>query len=174
MIHFLPVKTPDNIHFQSLTALYQSAFPRSERREIPELIRKMELEAKFHCRAILINEKFAGLFNTWHFGTFIYVEHFAVSEVLRGQNIGSKALTLFMRQHTLPLVLEVEPPENTTAERRIGFYERHGLNVVEKNYQQPPYRDDDEAIPLFLMCNHALPVNCIENIYQYVYDVKSL
>ena len=38
------------------------------------------------------------------------------------------------------VVIEVELHEDEMARRRIGFYERHRMTLIDKEYLQPPYQ----------------------------------
>ena len=50
-----------------------------------------------------------------------------------------------------PIVVEVEHPDDETAERRIRFYERAGFRLCPFDYSQPPYREGDAPYPMRLM-----------------------
>ena len=51
-----------------------------------------------------------------------------------------------------PVVLEVEPPNDPVAMRRIGFYERHGFTVnADYPYFQPALTPGGSPIPLHLL-----------------------
>ena len=97
---------------------------------------------------------FAGLIYWWDFGNFAYVEHFAIDSRCRNGGIGGRALDLFVEQFTdKGIVLEVEPEtDGDMARRRIGFYRRHGFEVIEGfSYMQPPYSKEKNEIELWLM-----------------------
>lgn len=85
--------------------------------------------------------------NSWDFGDFVFVEHFAVADIMRGKGFGSEILKNFCRDVQRPVVLEVELPNTAEAIRRI-VYERHGFNVVSQTYMQPSLRQE-----IFLFTN---------------------
>ena len=107
----------------------------------------------FHPCAIVEDEHPVGLLYWWQFNDFRYIEHFAVSQELRGRRIGERALQFFVSQSLLPVLLEVECPEerNPFALRRIAFYERNGFRVVNRPYRQPPYHAGEDWLPMRLM-----------------------
>ncbi len=87
----------------------------------------------------------------------IFLEHFAVSQQLRGNGIGSRLMRHF-KELTSPsmIVLEVEPPEGETECRRISFYQRMGFFLNSGEYFQPAFGKDMPDIPLKLMSTEPL------------------
>lgn len=133
--------------------LLHSAFPADERRD-DELQRDYaDSNDKFHCLLILKSNKPIGILTYWHFDTFVYIEHFAISEDLRRGGLGLQAMTRFVNEINLPVVLEVEMPrvKGDITHRRIAFYRRAGFTLRKMAYRQPPYREGDEWLPMKLM-----------------------
>lgn len=97
------------------------------------------------------NGKIAAFLATWHFGEFVFVEHFAVAQVYRNQGIGKEMLSALLELINKPVCLEVEPPNDALAARRIGFYERCRLTLNPYPYMQPPISKGKNAIPLMIM-----------------------
>lgn len=87
----------------------------------------------------------------WEFESFRFVEHIAVSSVIRGGGRGRQLMEQFMKESSLPVILEVEPPEDELKQRRIGFYERLGFQLGDYNYVQPSLREDQPELPLYIM-----------------------
>lgn len=150
--------------------LYLSAFPECERRDA-DIWAEYHKEKKDFCVYIIRRgEKFSGILTAWKLVHFIYIEHFAIQENERGSGTGSLALSQFIGQNSLPIVLEVELPLTAQAVRRIAFYERLGLSVCEKPYLQPPYRDGDDEFPLLLMSTDSLRLDThFEEVKQAIY-----
>ena len=99
-------------------------------------------------------------------GSLLYGEHFAIEPLLRKKNIGGQAIEDIIEVLGKPLIIEVEPEGSTSmAERRIGFYKRHGLKLSTRPYLQPPYRENDKSIPLRLMTTDAV---FLEENYQTI------
>lgn len=156
--------------------LYLNAFPSSERRSVSQQRQVTDNEKLFHFCAIQIEGKTVGFLTYWDLDTFIYIEHFAVDESMRGQNMGSRTLAYLRKAITKPFILEVERPETEMARRRIGFYERNGYALWERDYYQPPYQEGHEYLPLHLMCNGALQEgndfdHVKESLYKKVYGL---
>ncbi len=88
----------------------------------------------------------------WDFGTFAYLEHFAVRSELRSMGLGARLLKEAGERLKKPLVLECEPHgANEMADRRIAFYERNGFVLNEYPYIQPSMGEGRDPIPLMLM-----------------------
>ena len=148
----IEIKTVNHEWFGKLYDLYERAFPVAERRDRSAFVEKLMHEPRFHCMAIVPETDFAGMLTYWQFDSFLYIEHFAISEELRGNNLGGRALSGFVQDARWPVVLEAETPETAIARRRIAFYERHHFHIVRTDYLQPPYRKGGESIPMYLMC----------------------
>lgn len=83
----------------------------------------------------------------------------------------------FLASDSRPLVIEVEPPTDEMACRRIGFYERNGLRLWnDVEYVQPPYSPDRHAIELKLMTYGGISLSAgdkyVKRIHRDVYGVK--
>ena len=73
---------------------------------------------------------------------------------MRSSGYGAKALNLFLKSLSQPVILEVEPSGSTSdADRRISFYNKNGLEIVDRAYVQPPYSPHLPSVPLYLMSN---------------------
>lgn len=136
-----------------ISRLYLEAFPPEERREEAEWWRLAEDKKNFTIDALLSGGKPVGLLTYWDFPAFRYVEHFAIDAACRGGGLGGSSLNAFISSSSLPVVLEIEPPETEQAIRRADFYSRHGFLTSTRSYLQPPYGPDFEPLPLLLLCN---------------------
>ena len=104
---------------------------------------------------IIDGDRVIGLLSWWALDGMVYGEHFAMSPSVRGRGLGEKIFTEVTGKflaHGLPFVIEVEEPssENPIAARRIRFYERGGMHLLEAPYFQPPYRRKGAPIPMRL------------------------
>ncbi len=146
------------------SALYLTAFPEAERREVDEWLRLPAAKPLFHPCALTAGGRFAGILTSWHFPArdgrhgeapapaFRYIEHFATLPQLRGKGLGSAALAAYREAAAgVPVVVEVELPEDETSRRRVDFYRRNGFALLSRPYTQPPYRPGGESLPLAIM-----------------------
>ena len=132
---------------------YTATFPVEERRDFALVGRLLAQEERFNlCVLLSHEERYVGFISFWQFCNFVYIEHFAVSESLRNEGWGGKALKQFTGRQTHPVILEAEPPGGDLwSRRRFAFYERQGFVAYPDPYLQPPYRAGDPWIPLCLM-----------------------
>lgn len=112
----------------------------------------------------------------WQFDDFTFVEHLATTPNLRGKGIGASILREIIKTSPNIVCLEVEPPENELTRRRIGFYERNGMNLNSYPYIQPSLGEGRDAIPLLIMTSGAKidtpTYNIIKStLYKEVYNV---
>jgi len=147
----------DSAHplFQSLKALYTEAFPREERREIPQLEKMLTTAASMYFNAVECDGVLAGLFVYWNFEDFYYLEHLAVFREMRNHKIGQQVLDWVAEQLPGIRLLEVEPAVEEIAIRRIHYYERNGYVILDKDYLQPPYDGKRAPFPLWIMGNRV-------------------
>ncbi len=152
-IRFKKIENSSDELFQKMYELYRNAFPPVERRNLGGLEYILNYEKRFEADALMVDGVFAGFFTFWTFDRFIYVEHFAIDADMRGKNIGSQVINTFLSKAHLPIVLEVEMPEDAQSIRRICFYERLGFKVISHKYAQPYYDGSGKIIPMLVMSN---------------------
>lgn len=175
MVDFRKIENSSDPLFAKIYDLYRSSFPKTERRNLGAFEYILNYEKRFDVDALMLNDEFVGFFTYWTFDRFIYVEHFAVDPDVRGQNIGSQTIKTFLAKVELPVVLEVELPEDAQSIRRISFYERLGFKVLSHSYAQPYYDGSGKLLSMLVMSNEYhfadKRFNQIKKtLYQYVYQ----
>lgn len=174
------------IHFSSLDLqnkdfalrVYESAFPSCERRDFSLLQPLIEHRQEFSFCVICEQMENIGILSSWRFEHFAYIEHFAISQELRGKGFGSASLKLFMTQTTKPVIIEVESPQTHQAKSRVAFYERLGFSLLNVPYKQPPYRKCEESVQMNIMTNNPQYLSdnnfktIVATLYSQVYGVK--
>lgn len=137
--------------FEEIYTIMEASFPVTEIRTFsgqksllshPHYRLHTELDTENRIQAFLA---------AWEFPELRFVEHLAVNPEIRGGGIGKKLMQAYLALADKPVVLEVEPPENKLAERRIGFYERLGFHLNPFDYVQPPLREGQADLPLRIM-----------------------
>lgn len=154
-----------------LIPLYEESFPEEERRPKAQLLKLIENKNEMYFTAVFWEGELCGLFVYWDFLDFFYVEHLAVFPSMRNKKIGAKVLAFIATNLGGVRLLEVEPPTNEMATRRIEYYRRNGYEVLEKEYIQPSYSRNEDACNLWIMGNTnpgQLPA-FIERIKKEVY-----
>lgn len=151
MVSIQKIKPNVTAYYLYCENLLVASFPESERRDLAHH-RQISMHNKAFSAHIIINDNQpAGLLNSWDFDDFIFIEHFAIDPTIRNKGIGQQTLKLFIENMNLPIVLEVELPENEISMRRIEFYKREGFQLWKHEYKQPPYRKGHDFLPMSLM-----------------------
>lgn len=176
MIKFQRISTTDTALYNYMEQLLTASFPVEEYRSLDELRSYTDTKKHFYCNLIFHNDNPIGLITYWDFKSFYYVEHFAINPAQRNGGHGKNVLNHLSQLLEHPIVLEVEVPEEEMAIRRINFYKRHGFELWEKQYLQPPYKPGDNYLPMQLMvqghlqCEKAFE-HVKELIYKEVYNI---
>lgn len=170
------VSPEDHAILPQLKKIYDYSFPPDERRDFDAMTELLKTTPYFTFYAIIKDDKTAGLFSTWDLGKIMFVEHIAVSEDFRGIGIGQSVLRSWLDQQKMPVVLEVERPNNEISVRRIAFYERLGFRHWNINYIQPAYSPGQYPVPLHLMTYGDIDLDIsFKEIQQLIYlNVYSL
>ncbi|MDE5662369.1 MAG: GNAT family N-acetyltransferase [Muribaculaceae bacterium] len=151
--------------------LYMESFPPEERRPWEGIVNPESEYGPDLCH-LTDGESYAGFMTLWDFGTFRYLEHFATMPELRGRGIGCMWMKKLIESSSSPVVLEVERPgDNDMAERRIGFYRRCGMYLLDYDYIQPPYAPGLPEVPLLLMSSDPAldPAAVAATLHREVY-----
>ncbi len=163
----------EDVYWEALWHLYESAFPSAERRNRQQMERMLSERTDMYFNAVL-EEELAGFFVYWVFGDFYYLEYLAVFPELRNKRIGQKVLEYAAQYLKGSRLLEVEPPADEITTRRVRFYQRNGYEVLDKDYSQPSYDGEKEGVALWIMGNRSYDnpevlQRRLESIKQKVY-----
>ncbi|MDR0506478.1 MAG: GNAT family N-acetyltransferase [Dysgonamonadaceae bacterium] len=150
--------------------LYISAFPADERRNFGDLLALAETQTKMRLKIEKLDDELLAFIIYWEFESFVYVEHFAVNEQFRGKGHGGKIFREFLQNARKSVILEVEPPENLAAEKRIKFYERSGMILQHFPYMQPPYSHDKNPVNMLIMSSKYITKNDFEKIKNEIFE----
>ena len=138
--------------FDSIFQIIEISFPEDEYRTYDE--QKALLDNSAYEVYILPNSNdkaIRAFIAVWNFDYFAFIEHFAVNPTYRNNGIGS----IFLREIVCMLgkmvCLEVEPPDNEIAARRVGFYEHNNFFLNRYPYTLPPISAGRNPVPLLIM-----------------------
>ena len=151
------MKEIDQSLFDQVYELMSQSFPTSEYRTYDGQLDLLsnplyQLYGRFNEK-----KQMDGFIASWEFSCFRFVEHLAVNPTLRGAGIGSKLVIDYLRKDlNKTVVLEVEPPHDEMAQRRIGLYNKLGFQVNNYTYAQPALREGGAELPLLIMSYPAL------------------
>ncbi len=176
IMHFQKI-LPHSKQFIIINNIYESSFPIDERRDYENFINILNSKSNIFSleAAFTENGEIVGFISHWDFEDFIYIEHFAVDEELRGHGYGRTIIESFQSRTHLPIILEVELPDCEMSIRRINFYERLGFTLHSNvKYIQPSYGEGRKEIELKLMTYGKIDIaeNCrqIAMIKKEVYN----
>ncbi len=134
--------------------LYESAFPADERRDFGDLVSLLaDSNVPFSAIGAFDGDTLLAFLTYWQLDCSVtYGEHFAVIPQMRGQGIGRSMLTYFLDNVAADMVLEVEPPVEPIAVKRVKFYERFNFKLHDDiAYMQPPYGPGKNGLEMKLM-----------------------
>ena len=159
--------------------IYESSFPEDERRDFSQM-KLFSEKAPFVFNLIkAAEEQVIGMISLWNFDSFAYIEHFAVSETVRGMGTGSEVLQLLKSKTQKPIILEVELPHTPQARRRIEFYRRHDFEILPYKYIQPPYDKTKQSLEMHIMASRNTQTDkatfdsIVQTLYTAVYRLPS-
>lgn len=167
---FALVRPSTQKEIKAAEALYEGAFPPSERRPY-ELILNPSADDDGRIYMILKDSRMVGILNFRHFDGYLYLEHYAILPSERNRQLGTSFLQALKQFAVKPIIIEVEPEgSNAMADRRIAFYRRNGFEILPCKYRQPPVSPDEDWVDLLLMA--TAPLDGIEagrSIHRCVY-----
>ncbi len=128
--------------------LYEESFPEHERRTRSAQATAFA-DPSAHSEVWLgEEEELAGIAFYWLFDDTVYLEFLAIHPSMRGHRIGSGIIdALLTRYPGKRMILEIEPPVEELAARRLRFYERLGFVRNPYAYTHPSYRKGEHACP---------------------------
>lgn len=138
--------------FDKVFQIMELSFPEDEHRTYEE--QKELLNNSLYQIYILPDESgenIKAFVAVWEFDEMVYIEHLAVNPEFRNGGLGAMILQELISRSDKQICLEVEPPKETMAIRRIGFYERNGFFLNEYDYMQPAISKGRKPIPLLIM-----------------------
>ena len=130
------IKATDEKRLQKIEDLYLRAFPLSERKPFKLMVQKQE-EGTMEILSIEEENTFLGLAIFAHDKDIALLDYFAISDEIRGQGIGSRAIRALQKIYAgKRFVLEIEttkkPCEDLEMrEHRKAFYLRNGLHTMD-------------------------------------------
>ena len=173
MTIFFTEITFSDANMREIQDLYESAFPRDERRDFSVFLNLLKSDSRFRVRIGTDGEcgRFLCFISYWNFGDFCYIEHFAVVPELRGHGIGKAAMRDFFNNAGKRVILEVEPPADGITRRRIALYESMGYVLWDSyRYTQPPYAPHLNALELKLMTYGEFSTACIDHAVRIIHS----
>ncbi len=169
---------------QQIRPLYETAFPKEERRAWADVLFLLDEEQNFSLQILLLQEnaktEFLGFISLWDLSDeWLFVEHFALLPEWRNNGFGAKLLNILKETYpSKAILLESEPPISEVATRRLNFYARQGFSILSTTYKQPSYYPNEEGdlsepLSLYLLGTRACSTDelsqLIAKLYALVY-----
>ena len=130
------IKATDETRLKLIEDLYLRAFPKAERKPFSLMVQKQQ-EGTMELLSIEEDKKFLGLAIFAHDKDIALLDYFAITDELRGQGIGSRAIKALQKIYAgKRFVLEIETTKKPCddlemREHRKGFYLRNGLHTMD-------------------------------------------
>lgn len=144
---FERITTPEHPLYRDAMDLYKISFPLHEQREEASQVEILG-NAAYHFDVICDENGFIGEVLYWDIGTFRYIEHFCILPSMRNKHYGQRILAALQEK---PLILEIDPPVDTIAQRRKGFYQRCGFVENPYAHVHPAYHRGNAGHELVVM-----------------------
>lgn len=170
-IHLSPLATASQAEVASLEKCYIESFPADEQRPWSQILSPVSAMTPWVIR--LADGTAIGLITIWQLTGVLYIEHFCLDEQVRQRGYGAEVFRLLTKQHLAPsdtLILEAEPRSlSPMAARRIAFYERLGLHVLDYPYIQPAYTPSSKPVPLSLLASRELSLDMCRTVTDLIH-----
>ncbi len=173
------MKIINNECFDKAYDILESSFIPAELKE-RDVLKKQWEKGEVIIEGIAFQNILAGVITLWEFDSFVFAENFAIKKEYRNKGLGAELLQEIITEFcNKRIILEVEPAENVTQIRRIGFYERNGFTLSPFGYIQPPLRKGCEDVSLVVMHTgeemKKEEFECIkENVFKKVYRCTNI
>lgn len=177
-LHLSPLVSLSQDELSILERTYRESFPIDEQRPWEQITAPhtgLTPWAIHHT-----NGKLLGIITLWRLSGMLYIEHFCLLSSVRQQGYGAEVIQHLIKHELSPqetLILEAEPQElSPMAARRIAFYQRQGLRVLDYPYIQPAYTSTSTPVSLCLLASHELEDEEIQiaarALHQVVYGYQ--
>lgn len=152
--------------YEEFYTIYSQSFPVYEQRDEKQQECAFN-NTNYHLDCFIDDHKFLAFIAYWDFDNYIYIEHFAVNPEYRGENIGSNTLRNFIEDKKKMILLEIDPPVNEIAQKRLKFYEKLGFVSNPYSHHHPAYKKDYPPHELIVLSmDKALEQSSYDRFYQ--------
>lgn len=168
-MRYIKVSDEDVMMFAVGNDLYEKAFPIYERRLKKDQIRALYNPEYYYATAFDDDGSFVGIVLYWKTETFVYIEHFAIAESLRGKQYGTKILTDFCKNYSsLPIILEIEPVVDDGTAARKRFYENLGFYQIDVEHMQIKFHDKCPDMKLKILSKPEISADFYNEFKNYL------
>ena len=154
-MNFTRIDTTSHPLFAACRKIYCNNFPYQEQRSLKEQERVFKTYPNFHFMALTEGDNIVGIITYWRFINCYFAEHLAIGDQYKGNGYGSLAveyLKSLADEERVPVLLEIEIPDNPVAQRRAAFYTGLDFDMSNITHFQPPFHKEHQPLELKLMC----------------------
>jgi len=144
------VTSIDCKEFSDFWDLYESSFPTIEKRILKSQEKLFENKS-FHLDTYYKEDSFIGFISYWEFEGYIYLEHFAINDLLRSKGYGKKVLSNLIQNTDKIILLEIDPIVDEVSQNRLYFYESLGFIMNDFDYRVQSYQNKAKLYELIIM-----------------------
>lgn len=160
-----------HVLFPAFHALYSASFPIFEQRTASQQDDAFCCE-NYHLNVYYENGIFIGFIAYWDFKDYLYVEHFAINDQIRGKGHGSRILRTFIQSSSKTVLLEIDPVTNEAAKARLRFYERCGFVQNPYAHKHPSYRTEYQPHELVVLTSNRSITE--KEYHQFASDLSTI
>lgn len=168
---YIKIDSVNHPLFAECRNIYCNNFPIEEQRSMEEQERIFKMFPNYSFYAITNNKSVVGFIAFWRFSNCYFGEHVAIKK--KGNGIGSQAIE-FLKQKAdeerVPVLLEIELPDNSKRIRRASFYTRLDFDMSPIKHFQPPFHKDTEPLELKIMCYPYVINEAEYKVFRKEYD----
>jgi GNAT superfamily N-acetyltransferase len=179
----VPFSALDHNGLAQARSLYEDAFPSWEREDFDRLVQRGAGPGARQMSLVDDDGTVVGIATLSTVTTskkWWFLEYFAVAPQQRGHGIGSRFWQAIAEDLHFPVVLEIEQPDDVTADpndldvrrRRLRFWQRLGFVVLPVHRFRVPRLDGDGDEPMLLMASvdtFDLPPDDLRTLVAAVY-----
>lgn len=136
--------------FSDFWNLYNSSFPLIEKRNLEQQMKAFR-NTYFNLLSFYKDDKYIGFLSFWNFPSYVYLEHFAINEDLRGVGYGAEILSELIKETNKVIILEIDPIDDENSRRRLSFYNKMGFIQNDFDYKVQSYQNKEEFYELIIM-----------------------
>lgn len=149
-MHLIHINNTRHPLYPAFKSLYAISFPLFEQRTEAQQ-EEAFLCTNYHLTGYAEQDNLIGFVSYWEFPDYLYIEHLAVNQTLRGKGYGSRILNDFISRTSKIVLLEIDPVTDEVSEARRKFYEKCGFCANPYPHTHPPYRNGYQAHPLIVL-----------------------
>lgn len=155
MHQFHRIENIDNKWYNDFLSIYSISFPLHEQRNHEQ---QLYAFGNKHYRLFCQNNenRLDAFLAFWDFEEYVYIEHFAVNDKIRGKSIGTNTLRQFKKEIKKTIVLEIDPVIDEITAKRLDFYQKLDFKLCPFKHIHPAYHKKYEPHELLVLSSDSI------------------